>query len=247
MKKRGEFVFNYQEENNQEKATEVLGNKQVHTNGLPVDNSNQQESQRSKNGLWINQLPKSLRGNFDGEDMPTVGDLARDYLRLKELEKSGKKEERPTKKYQSEQYEAIKKYFAQGESYDGRRDNALFQLLVESDVDPDRLAKILDERPTANDLEQAKKNAQTQFESNLKTMWGEKTEENKALLERAIGKLDEETKKELESTGENYSPIVADLLVKLEQAQTFGNQAKGTNTLDALSDAEKMWGTINRK
>ena len=62
-----------------------------------------------------------------------------------------------------------------------------------------------------------------------------------------IGKLDEETKKELESTGENYSPIVADLLVKLEQAQTFGNQAKGTNTLDALSDAEKMWGTINRK
>ena len=55
------------------------------------------------------------------------------------------------------------------------------------------------------------------------------------------------TKKELQSTGEQYSPIVADLLVKLEKAQNPGTQGKGTNSDRILSDIEKMWGTTNRK
>ena len=238
-------MFDNQQVNNQ-KATGVT-RKEQEPNGLPAENSNQQESQRTKNGLWINQLPKTLRSNFDGEEMPTIGDLARDYLRLKELEGSQGQNNGSTKKYSKEHYDGVRKYFAQGDTYYGRRDTAIFDLLVESDVDPTKLASILDEKPTQADVERAMKLAQTQYEKNLSTMWGDSLEENKSLLERALGKLDENTKKELESTGEQYSPIVADLLVKLEKAQNPGMQAKGTNSDRILSDIEKMWGTKNRK
>lgn len=239
-------MFDNQQVNNQNKATGVTG-KEQEPNGLPAENSNQQESQRTKNGLWINQLPKTLRSNFDGEEMPTIGDLARDYLRLKELEGSKEKDNGSTKKYSKEHYEGVRKYFAQGDTYDGRRDTAIFDLLVESDVDPTKLASILDEKPTQADVDRAMKAAQAQYEKNLSTLWGEKLEENKSLLDRALEKLDEKTKNELQSTGEQYSPIVADLLVKLEKAQNPGTQGKGTNSDRILSDIEKMWGTTNRK
>ena len=59
------------------KAKEDEGKVQNQNGNTGADNGSG-DSNRARNGLWINQLPKALRSSFDGEDMPTIGDLARD-------------------------------------------------------------------------------------------------------------------------------------------------------------------------
>lgn len=231
---------NYQQSGDQQ-ATGDTGNAQIQ-NGLPNAANQHEESNRAKNGLWINQLPRSLRGSFNGEDMPTVGDLARDYLRLKELE--GKQEEKqegkPARKHPEESYGELKKYFQEGDGFDARRDQKMLSLLMDSDVDPAELKKILDERPGEDDMKYVLRKADEQYRENLRKMWGDSHDSNMKILDRALKGLDENTRKEMERSGERFSPLYADLLVQLEKARNPGANADSSNAGKQMTDAERM-------
>lgn len=236
---------NYQQ-NGDQKATEDVGNVQ-NQSGNPGGQNTSGDSNRARNGLWINQLPRSLRSSFDGEDMPTIGDLARDYLRLKEMEGKGEiQDAKPARRHPEESYGELRKYFAEGEGFDARRDQKLFSLLMDSDVDPVELKKILDEKPGDEDVKSIMKKAEAQYNENLKAMWGDSHDANIKILERALQSLDEKTRKEIERTGENFSPLYADLLVQLEKAKNPGSNANSSNLGKQITDAERM-GWVTRK
>ena len=120
---------NYQQGVDQQ-ATGDDGNVQ-NQNGNTGANNGSGDSNRARNGLWINQLPKALRSSFDGEEMPTIGDLAREYIRLKELKEGTEGNQdnaKPARKHPEESYAEVKKYFAEGDGFDARRDQKLFAL-----------------------------------------------------------------------------------------------------------------------
>ena len=238
---------NYQQVVNQQ-ATGDNGNVQNQSGntgaGTPSGDSN-----RARNGLWINQLPKALRSSFDGEEMPTIGDLAREYIRLKELKEGTEGNQdnaKPARKHPEESYAEVKKYFAEGDGFDARRDQKLFALLKDSDVDPAQLKVILDEKPGEDDMKSALKKAGDRYRENLKTMWADSFDSNMKILERAMQSMDEATRKEIERSGENFSPLYADLLVQLEKARNPGSNAGSSNGGTHMTDAERM-GWVTRK
>ena len=185
------------------------------------------ESKGQKLGLWINQLPRSLRSSFNGEDMPTVGDLAREYLRLRELGKSteGQTEEKPARKHAEESYAEVSKFFSDGNDFNSRVDQKLFSLLKESDVDPAKLSEIFSMRPSEDDMKSAAKKATEARDANLRKMWGDAYDANGKWYRRALDALDGDTMKEITRSGDIYSPFVADLLVKYAKATDHGAEA----------------------
>ena len=216
---------NYQQGVNQQ-ATGDNGNVQNQNGNTGADNGSG-DSNRARNGLWINQLPKALRSSFDGEDMPTIGDLARDYLRLKELKEGtegNQNDGKPARKHAEESYSDVSKYFSSGDDFNSRIEQKLFSLLKDSDADPSKIAEIFAMKPDDNDIKSAAKKATDARNGSLKKMWDKSYDENMKVYERAMNELDENTRNEMTRSGDIYSPFVADLLVKYANATRHGSE-----------------------
>ncbi len=175
-----------------------------------MDNYQQGVDQQATgdNGNVQNQSGNTGAGTPSGDsNRPTIGDLARDYIRLKELKEGtegNQNDAKPARKHPEESYAEVKKYFAEGDGFDARRDQKLFALLKDSDVDPAQLKGILDEKPGEDDMKSALKKAGDRYRENLKTMWADSFDTNMKILERAMQSMDEATRKEIERSGENF-------------------------------------------
>ena len=162
------------------KAKEDEGKVQNQNGNTGADNGSG-DSNRARNGLWINQLPKALRSSFDGEDMPTIGDLARDYLRLKELKEGtegNQNDAKPARKHAEESYADVSKYFSSGDDFNSRIEQKLFSLLKDSDADPSKIAEIFAMKPDDNDIKSAAKKATDARNDSLKKMWDKSYDEH---------------------------------------------------------------------
>ena len=158
-------------------------------NNLPPTDGNQLPG-------WVSQLSKDLRGRFEkANDLPlTQTELALAYMDLREYKRLN-----PTStKFTETDYEEVSSMFNSGKVQQG-----MLKVLKENNVSPSAIKEFVNNSQyTEAELSQIQSNQKEAFTKAIKTVWGDKFEENNNYFEHAKNTLyNEEQLKNFKKNG----------------------------------------------
>lgn len=200
---------------------------------------NAEHLEKTEVPAWISQLPKYLRENAELVKFDKLSDFAIKYLN--DLEKSStqtQEVQNVTKKHKDEEYEDLKKYFANSNDFNGKRDSSLFELLKESDVDPKSLQAVLSMKPSEQDVQLLRNSAIEKRAETLKEIWKDKYDSENEYLTRALQDLSKEETSNLESSGLLYNAEFAKLLAENKRLKSLkpSPRSYGANENSSIGD-----------